>query len=227
MSNTTRSSRSEWPFSQWKTPIFDQFTALFRQSWMSKVCIIHCLYTVLCILSASVFTQQITVSKNRKHFQSSGMNANWVEWVPLIDLAVSIKAYIHIDQCKYKPKWILLSCVCTAKNDNLHFWQNVNNVTIVVCLLDFWHLTGSYMNSMKLVIPLHLISWKKTPIDAVTPQCLSQFTPKIKAKRFCICFHLWCELTSTTNVTEWQVSWNSCQQLSAFILNSFWNGIRP
>ena len=27
--------------------------------------------------------------------------------------------------------------------------------------------------------------------------------------RFCVSFHLWCELTSTMNVTEWQVSWNS------------------
>ena len=30
--------------------------------------------------------------------------------------------------------------------------------------------------------------------------------------RFRVCFHLWCELTSTMNVTEWQVSWNSCQR---------------
>ena len=37
------------------------------------------------------------------------------------------------------------------------------------------------MKSMKLVIPLHLISWKKTPNDAVTPQRQSQFTPKMKA----------------------------------------------
>ena len=37
------------------------------------------------------------------------------------------------------------------------------------------------MNSMKLVIPLHLISWKKTLNDAVTPQRQSQFTPKMKA----------------------------------------------
>ena len=35
------------------------------------------------------------------------------------------------------------------------------------------------MNSMKPVIPLHSISWKKTPNDAVTPQCQGQFTPKI------------------------------------------------
>ena len=30
-----------------------------------------------------------------------------------------------------------------------------------------------------------------------------------KQMRFRVCFHLWCELTSTMNVTEWQVSWNS------------------
>ena len=63
----------------------------------------------------------------------------------------------------------------------------------------------AFMNSMKFIIPLHYISWKKkTPNDAVTPQCQSQFT------RFRVCFHLWCELTTTMNVTEWQVSWNSC-----------------
>ena len=33
-----------------------------------------------------------------------------------------------------------------------------------------------------------------------------------KQTRFCVCFHLWCELTSTMNVTEWQASWNSCIQ---------------
>ena len=37
------------------------------------------------------------------------------------------------------------------------------------------------MNSMKLVIPLHFISWKKTPNGSVTPQRQSQFTPKMKA----------------------------------------------
>ena len=30
-----------------------------------------------------------------------------------------------------------------------------------------------------------------------------------KQTRFRICFHLWYELTSTMNVTEWHVSWNS------------------
>ena len=31
-----------------------------------------------------------------------------------------------------------------------------------------------------------------------------------KQTRFHICFHLRCELTTTMNVTVWQVSWNSC-----------------
>ena len=31
-----------------------------------------------------------------------------------------------------------------------------------------------------------------------------------KQMRNRVCFHLWCELTSTMNVMEWQVSWNSC-----------------
>ena len=30
-----------------------------------------------------------------------------------------------------------------------------------------------------------------------------------KQTRFRVCFHLWCELTTTMSVTEWQVSWNS------------------
>ena len=33
--------------------------------------------------------------------------------------------------------------------------------------------------------------------------------PRWKQTRFRVCFHLWCELTLTMNVTEWQVSWNS------------------
>ena len=31
-----------------------------------------------------------------------------------------------------------------------------------------------------------------------------------KQTRFRVCFHLWCELTSTMNVTIWQASYNSC-----------------
>ena len=35
-----------------------------------------------------------------------------------------------------------------------------------------------------------------------------------KQTRFRICIHLWCELTRTRNVTEWQVSWNSWLAMS-------------
>ena len=44
-----------------------------------------------------------------------------------------------------------------------------------------------------------------------------------KQTRFRVCFHVWCELTSTMNVTEWQVSWNSCSSciISAEIWTSF------
>ena len=36
---------------------------------------------------------------------------------------------------------------------------------------------------------------------------------------FRVCVHLWCELTSTMKVTEWQVSWSS-SEVDLF----FWNG---
>ena len=67
------------------------------------------------------------------------------------------------------------------------------------------------MNSMKLVIPLHFISWKKrlqTMLWHHNARVNSH--QRWKQTRFRICFHLWCELTITMNVTEWQVSWNSC-----------------
>ena len=43
-----------------------------------------------------------------------------------------------------------------------------------------------------------------------------------KQTRFRICFRLWCELTSTMNVTEWQVSWNSCIGLYLALRNATW-----
>ena len=52
-----------------------------------------------------------------------------------------------------------------------------------------------FMNSMRLVIPLHFVSWKKTSNDAVTPQCQSQFTPKMKANAEPPLLSSFCELT--------------------------------
>ena len=36
-----------------------------------------------------------------------------------------------------------------------------------------------------------------------------------KQKQFHVCFHLWCELTSTMSVKEWQVSWYSCVEVTS------------
>ena len=47
----------------------------------------------------------------------------------------------------------------------------------LITAIDNHHTT----NSMKLVIPLQFISWKKTPNDAMIVQRQSQFTPKMKA----------------------------------------------
>ena len=72
-------------------------------------------------------------------------------------------------------------------------------------------LQPMYMNPMKLVIPLHVISCKKKRLQTILWHRNARVNShqRWKQTRFRICFHLWCELTSTMNVTEWQVSWNS------------------
>ena len=59
---------------------------------------------------------------------------------------------------------------------NLLFQREMQNLP-----LNFKKYLNYCMNSIELVIPLHFISWKKTPNNAVTPQRQSQFTPKMKA----------------------------------------------
>ena len=66
------------------------------------------------------------------------------------------------------------------------------------------------MNSMKFVILLHFYfmkTWLQTMLWHHTARVNSH--QRWKQMRFRVCFHLWCELTNTMNVTEWQVSWNS------------------
>ena len=60
-----------------------------------------------------------------------------------------------------------------------------------------------HMNSMKLVIPLHFISRKKDSkrcCDTTMPESIH--TKDESKLQFSACFHLWCELTTTINVTE-------------------------
>ena len=68
------------------------------------------------------------------------------------------------------------------------------------------------MYSMKIVIPSHFILWKKKNSKRCydTTMLESIHTKDESKLRFSTCFHLWCELTTTINVTEWQVSWISC-----------------
>ena len=63
------------------------------------------------------------------------------------------------------------------------------------------------MNSMKLVIPLRFISWKKTPNDAVTPWRQSQFTPKMKANA----------VPRLLSSLVWIDQYNECNGMTSFI----------
>ena len=74
------------------------------------------------------------------------------------------------------------------------------------------------MNSMKLVIPLHFISWKKTPNDAVTPQRQSQFTTKMNGwdgivsyltspEAYCSCVYIGCNFRVIIYTHEDEVIW--------------------
>ena len=66
-----------------------------------------------------------------------------------------------------------------------------HNMTLLTLMCFLWCCilwcgschTGSWWSWIpyKLVIPLHFISWKKTPNNAVTPQHQSKFAPKMKA----------------------------------------------
>ena len=81
-----------------------------------------------------------------------------------------------------------------------------------------------YYELPPIVILLHFISWKKTPNDAVTPQCHRSIHIKDESKcgiAFAFIFGvnwLWrCGDTASfgvffqeLNVTKWQVSWNWC-----------------
>ena len=63
------------------------------------------------------------------------------------------------------------------------------------------------MNSMKLVILLDFISWKKTPNDAVTPQCQSQFTPTMKANA----------VPRLLSSLVWIDQYNECNGMTSFM----------
>ena len=73
------------------------------------------------------------------------------------------------------------------------------------------------MNSMKLAIPLHFISCKKTPSDAVTPQRQSQFTPKMKANAVPRLFSSLVLIDQYYECNGMTSSWNSSTSLETEI----------
>ena len=87
----------------------------------------------------------------------------------------------------------------------------------LMLMLQFLHPSGDYkpnkktavriINSTKLVIPLHFISWKKTPNDAVTPQRQSQFTPKMKANA----------VLRLLSSLVWVDQYNECNRRTSFM----------
>ena len=72
----------------------------------------------------------------------------------------------------------ILMVVSKKMSNNAVMPQNSTARIVLIMMVIEYH---NDMNSMKLVIPLHFISYKKIPNDAVTPQRQGQFTPKMKA----------------------------------------------
>ena len=66
-------------------------------------------------------------------------------------------------------------------------------------------LLHEIMNLVKLVIAWHFLHEKRLQTMLWHHNARVNSHQRWKQMRFRICFHLWCELTSTMNVTEWQV----------------------
>ena len=91
------------------------------------------------------------------------------------------------------------------------FWAEFEEITKLNEQFSF--ARSIHMNSMKLVIPLHFISWKKTQNDAVTPRRQSQFTPKMTANAV---LHLLSSLV-------WIYQDNKCNGITSFMEFMYYN----
>ena len=77
------------------------------------------------------------------------------------------------------------------------------------------------MNSMKLVIPLHFTSWKKDSkrcCDTTTPESIHTKDESKRGSAFAFMFGV--NWPVQWDVTEWQVSWNSCLDDFASLVTS-------
>ena len=102
--------------------------------------------------------------------------------------------------------------------------QLLGKAKISVTKFSYFRQTGHEFHETCDSLTLYFMK-KKIPNDAVTPQRHLNSHQRWKQTRFRVCFHLWCELTSTMNVTAWHVSWNSFMEpyMSYCIKCSIWN----
>ena len=201
------------------------------------------LYTVLLLSLINVCTlnqdkiKKLQTSVILKHTLHTYTIINLKKLINVLDLYTVVRfgeqIYIYFWNkkvvCSHAKSWRETLCyhggtcckvICCSSVKTQQLTQ-----TVITHLAPYWPQQAAvYKNSMKLVIPLHFISWKKTPNDAVTPQGQGQFTPKIKANAeprllsslvwidsgIVVSRHRVESFCMKWNVTEWQVSWNSC-----------------
>ena len=90
----------------------------------------------------------------------------------------------------------------------LHLMTNLLNMTLI-------NLDRFILNHIHIWIPRNLsfgyISFHAKRLQTMLRHHNARVNShqRWKQTRFRVCFHLWCELTSTMNVTQWQVSWHS------------------
>ena len=95
-------------------------------------------------------------------------------------------------------------CSCQCNNSCIRIIACYKLITLHSAVIN---PVSKYTNYMKLVIPLHFISWKKIPNDAGTPQHQSQFTPKMKANA----------VPRLLSSLVWIDQYNECNGMTSFM----------
>ena len=126
------------------------------------------------------------------------------------DCSMSWKAHHLLKTKKFFPLFYddTVTWNHSHRPESLHTMKTVQQGFCWLTILStFYHPS---MNSMKFVIPLHFISWKKDSkwcCDTTTPESIHTKDESKRGSAFA--FIVGVKLTSTMNVTKWHVSWNS------------------
>ena len=97
--------------------------------------------------------------------------------------------------------WFGCSRVFTISTTNIYLqWTLLTLEFVIWCIQHEFHETCHSVTFNSWKKRLQTMLWRhNTRVNS---------HQRWKHTRFRVGFHLWCELTSTMNVTEWQVSWN-------------------